>query len=153
VKIMSYKQKSDKNVLNNQTRVALSYFLPVLDSTRSFLSVSRREFVSYLGDAHRTHSNLAEFVTFRVEGQHHLVDDSGLAVAEECRGVPLGEAFGGAVQLKTFRNTTLDGISILKLVLLTSSSFSGRVIVFPMTTSSPDTRIPGDMIPSSSSLS
>ena len=35
----------------------------------------------------------------------------------------------------------------------TSSSLSGSVIVFPIRTSSPDTLVPGEMIPSSSSLS
>ncbi|KAI9585078.1 hypothetical protein GQX74_006973, partial [Glossina fuscipes] len=51
------------------------------------------------------------------------------------------------------RNVEASRFVNLLVVPSNSSSFSGKVIVLPITTSSPDTRIPGAMMPSSSNLS
>ena len=56
--------------------------LAVLNSARSFLSVTGGELVTDLRDPHRPDANLDELVGVGVQGHHHLVHDTSLRVSE-----------------------------------------------------------------------
>lgn len=57
-------------------------FLPVRHSDRSLLPVPRAQLVADLRDAHRAHLHLHEAEASLVGGQHHLVHDAALRVAQ-----------------------------------------------------------------------
>ena len=57
-------------------------FLPIRHSDRSLLPVSRAQLVSDLRDSHRAHFHLHEAEALLVGGQHHLVHDAALRVAQ-----------------------------------------------------------------------
>ena len=113
----------------------------------------------------------------------HLVHDAGLGVPQEGARVPLAEPEPQVSMVRRIM-VMMAMMAMMKMIMMTnrwvfpssSSSLSGRLIVFPMITSSPDTRslvgtvtvtttmtmvrtmtitvaYPGAMMPSSSSLS
>ncbi len=142
-----------------------TYLLPISNPTGSFLTVSTGEFVSNLRSFGCANSDFAELVALLIDGHHHLVYDTRLSSAHEHTGVSLRESLGCSFKLCTKTKPHFQGIifSVTSLQRsnlwkdkrqqFTSSSFSGRVMVLPMRTSSPDTLVPGAMMPSSSNLS
>lgn len=75
-------------------------FLPVLNSACTLLSVTRRKFVADLRNTHAAHSDLAEFISFAVQRQHHLIDYTSFAVSQKSRCIAFGETFRRTIQLK-----------------------------------------------------
>lgn len=85
--------------------------LPIPDTTGSLLPVTGGELVSYLGCLDCADPDLAELVSFLVDGDHHLVHNTCLAASHEDTGISLGESARCCFQLSQTSitlNTTVD---------------------------------------------
>lgn len=153
----------DDNVGRQTFACEWHVLVSILNTTCSLLSMPRGKFITNLRDTHRSHTNLAELVALAVQRQHHLIDNTRFGITQKRRCVTFGIVFDLALQLRCGHKYEFCSVLIHLMTIekknetncstLTSSSLSARVMVLPMITSSPDTRRPGAMIPSSSNLS
>ena len=105
------------------------------------------------GDTHNNYIILLEH-HWSIIGNSNLVHDSTLTGSDEGAGISLLVPLSSAGELMHIHKLKHYTAALHEYIQsLTSSSFSGSVMVLPMMTSEPLTLTPGATIPSSSSLS